>query len=225
MASGTPSTVIEPQVGRYMPSSSLTSVVLPEPFSPTSATRRAGGQREAESRSTGRRCPGRRSDRVADVDARRSRAGRGRPGRGDRGRVRGPPARAAGRRWPGWRSCPADPRRPWPAGCGSGGSARPPSARCRARSAADALTTTNAIAAIRPAAYSGPADGLDAEHLGAPRGRRAVDRPVSPAWQRLQGRGESVGAESPAAAPASWTARTQAGQAPVVGHRVCWPCA
>ena len=57
-ASGRPSTVITPEVGRYMPSSSLISVVLPDPFSPTSATVEPAGSRTEKSDRTGRSVPG-----------------------------------------------------------------------------------------------------------------------------------------------------------------------
>ena len=43
VARSTPSTVMRPAVGRYMPASSLTSVVLPAPFSPTTATTEPAG--------------------------------------------------------------------------------------------------------------------------------------------------------------------------------------
>ena len=46
----TPSSRIRPSFGSYSRASSLTSVVLPAPFSPTSASRSPGRQREVEPR-------------------------------------------------------------------------------------------------------------------------------------------------------------------------------
>src|SRR6185437_6596379 len=73
--SGTPSTSIVPDVGWYMPSSSLTSVVLPEPFSPTIATVAPAGSVRLSAESTGRSVPGYLNDRSRSVIPDVSRSG------------------------------------------------------------------------------------------------------------------------------------------------------
>ncbi len=124
--SGTPSTRIAPDVGWYMPSSSLTSVVLPEPFSPTIATVAPAGSVRVSEESTGRSVPGYVNDRSRTrYPGRQPLRGLARCPRRRRRPRGGPRATAGGRRSPGWRSCRPSRRRPRPAGRGSGGSARP----------------------------------------------------------------------------------------------------
>ena len=57
-ASGVSSTWIDPAVGSYIFASSLTSVVLPAPFSPTIATTAPAGSISETSSSTSREVPG-----------------------------------------------------------------------------------------------------------------------------------------------------------------------
>ena len=57
-ARGTPSTKIAPLVGSYSFASSFTSVVLPAPFSPTTATTEPAGKKRSTSSRTSRLVPG-----------------------------------------------------------------------------------------------------------------------------------------------------------------------
>src|SRR6202012_1426442 len=61
--SGTSSIRMVPDVGLYMPSSSFTSVLLPEPFSPTIATVAPAGKVRLSAESTIRSVPGEANDR------------------------------------------------------------------------------------------------------------------------------------------------------------------
>ena len=80
-ASGASSTRIAPDVGSYIFASSLTSVVLPAPFSPTMATTAPAGSDSDTSSSTRRDVPGIGERHVIEPDAaaRASRAPADRP--------------------------------------------------------------------------------------------------------------------------------------------------
>jgi hypothetical protein len=81
-ARSTPSTRIRPEVGSYIRDNSFTNVVLPAPFSPTTATTAPAGIRTDTSRSTHRDVPGYRNDTPSNETASTSREGAGRsPGR------------------------------------------------------------------------------------------------------------------------------------------------
>ncbi len=189
-ASGTPSSRMRPSSGSYMPSSSLTSVVLPEPFSPTSATVRPAGSMHVEPVDRGVvGCPGSGTTTPSSRMPSRSALGRG-PRAGARaalGRVVLEPEQAVGRRERRDERARAL-RRRRRAGCASAGSARPPSAPCRARAPpCAARSTTNAIAAIRPPAYSSQPVVCTPSTASASRAAALVDLGRQPAVLAARG--------------------------------------